>query len=136
MQITIQTDGASRGNPGPAAYGFVIFQDGAVLYEEGKTLGITTNNIAEYTALFQALAYLRETVEPDDVESLLIQADSQLMIKQMTGEYRIKNAGLLPIFKEIKKLLEDYGAVKFEHIRREFNKHADRLGNLALDGFI
>ena len=136
MQILIQTDGASRGNPGLAAYGFVIFQDGKVIYEEGKTLGITTNNVAEYTALKEALLFLSTSDSQEDIEKLIIQADSLLVIKQLSGEYKIKSPGLIPIYSQIKELLKDYSVVSFEHIRREFNKKADALCNLALDGRI
>ena len=136
MQILIQTDGASRGNPGLAAYGFVIFQDGKVIYEEGKTLGVTTNNVAEYTALKEALLFLRTNDNSDDIEKLTIQADSLLVIKQLTGEYKIKSAGLIPIYSQIKELLKEYPEVSYEHIRREFNKKADSLCNMALDGHI
>ena len=133
MKILIQTDGASRGNPGPASYGFVIFADGVVIYEEGKTLGETTNNVAEYTALFQALAYLKMSVDPKVINELLIQADSQLLIRQLSGMYKIKNERLYSIFVQINGLLADYNLVRFEHIRREFNKRADALANKALD---
>ena len=133
MNLLIQTDGASRGNPGPASYGFVIFADGIVLYEEGKTLGETTNNVAEYTALFQALAYLKTSVDLSSVSELVIQADSQLLIRQLSGMYKIRNERLFSIFKQINELLEVYPKVRFEHIRRELNKRADALANFALD---
>lgn len=134
MKILIQTDGASRGNPGPASYGFVIFTDGVLLYEEGKTLGETTNNVAEYTALFQALAYLRTAVDGQSIDELTVQADSQLMIRQLSGIYKIRNERLISIFNQINELLDHYKNVHFEHIRREFNKKADSLANEALDG--
>lgn len=133
MKLLIQTDGASRGNPGPAAYGFVIFADGIVLYEEGKILGETTNNVAEYTALFQGLAYLKTAIDISSVKELLIQADSQLLIRQLSGMYKIRNERLFSIFQQINELLTDYSTVRFEHIRREFNKRADALANAALD---
>ncbi len=136
MKILIQTDGASRGNPGRASYGFVIYKDKEIFYKEGKKIGITTNNVAEYTALKESLFYLEEHVEKEQVDLLVIQADSQLMIRQLAGEYKVKSPGLQPIFSQIKNLLADYPNVLFEHIRRELNKEADALCNLALDGII
>lgn len=136
MKLRIQTDGASRGNPGAAAYGFVIYKDGEVLKKEGKTLGITTNNIAEYTGLVKALEYLANEVKPEEVDELIIEADSQLMIRQLSGMYKVKNEGLKSLFNQIKAMLTEYSTVSFNHIFREFNKEADLLGNLALDGKI
>lgn len=136
MQIAIKTDGASRGNPGPAAYGYVIYRDGKIFQKEGKTLGVTTNNIAEYTALKEALFFLAESGIVEEVDELLIQADSQLMIRQLLGQYKVKHPGIKEIYTQINKLLEEYSNVRFEHIRREFNKEADSLCNMALDGLI
>ncbi len=136
MKLLIQTDGASRGNPGAAAYGFIIYKDGEVLVKEGKTLGITTNNIAEYTGLVRALEYLANEVKPEEVGELAIEADSQLMIRQLTGMYKVKNEGIKPLFNQIKAMLTEYENVEYKHIFREFNTEADLLGNLALDGKI
>jgi ribonuclease HI len=136
MKLLIQTDGASRGNPGAAAYGFIIYKDGEVLKKEGKTLGITTNNIAEYTGLVRALEYLANEVKPEEVGELAIEADSQLMIRQLTGMYKVKNEGIKPLFNQIKAMLTEYENVEYKHIFREFNTEADLLGNLALDGKI
>jgi len=136
MKLLIQTDGASRGNPGPAAYGFIIYKDGDVFKKEGKVLGVTTNNIAEYTGLVKALEFLADEVLPDGVEELAIEADSQLMIRQLEGTYKVKNEGLKSLFGKITVMLREYNHVTFTHIFREFNKEADLLGNLALDGKI
>ena len=136
MKLLIRTDGASRGNPGPAAYGFVIYKDGVVWKKEGKTLGVTTNNIAEYTGLVRALEYLADQVLASEVEELAIEADSQLMIMQLSGKYKVKNAGIKVLFDQIQTMLSEYPNKTFKHIFREFNKEADELGNLALDGKI
>ncbi len=136
MKLLIQTDGASRGNPGPAAYGFVIYKDGEVMMKEGKTLGVTTNNIAEYTGLVKALEYLADNVDSGEVEELAIEADSQLMIRQLCGMYKVKHDGIRQLFNQIKAMLSEYSEVTYKHIFREFNKEADELGNLALDGKI
>lgn len=136
MKLLIQTDGASRGNPGPAAYGFIIYKDGGVLKKEGKILGVTTNNIAEYTGLVKALEYLADEILAGEVEELAIEADSQLMIRQLEGKYKVKNEGLKGLFGKINTMLIEYNNVTFNHIFREFNKEADLLGNLALDGKI
>lgn len=136
MKLLIQTDGASRGNPGKAAYGFVIYKNDKLFYKEGKTMGITTNNVAEYTALVRALEYLADVIDYEQVEELEIQADSQLMIRQLEGLYKVKNIYLKVLFDQIKRMLLEYRTVRFTHIRRELNTEADFLGNLALDGKI
>jgi ribonuclease HI len=126
----VHIDGASRGNPGPAAYAFVIRRDGGELIEECDTLGKTTNNIAEYTALIRALERAAEI----GVKRLAVRSDSELMVKQMTGEYRVKNADLKDLYAEAKELTKKFEEVAISHVRREENKDADRLCNEALDG--
>lgn len=122
-------DGGSRGNPGPAGYGVRIqHPDGTTLDLKGF-VGIATNNVAEYNGL---LAVLRWAVE-NGVRALHVRADSELMVKQMTGIYRVKNAGLVPLYEEARRLVRDVGHVTFEHVRRELNKDADRLANEAMD---
>ena len=128
--LIIHTDGAARGNPGPAGAGAVIATtDGSVRATVCEYLGETTNNQAEYRALRFALEKAREL----GGRKLTIRADSELMIKQIMGEYRVKNPGLREVFDEIKKLLSFFESWKAEHVRREYNKDADRLANEAID---
>ena len=126
---TAHVDGGSRGNPGPAGYGVHITRDDGSIVELKESLGVATNNIAEYNGL---LAALRWAVDAG-VHSLRVKADSELMIKQMLGVYRVKNAGLQPLYEEARRLAARIGRVSFEHVRREFNQDADRLANEAMD---
>ncbi len=126
----VHTDGAARGNPGPAAYAFTIERPGEPVVEEHGRLGETTNNIAEYTALLRAL----EQAHRLGGRRLLVQSDSELMVKQMNGAYKVKHPGLQPLYEEAKKLSRQFESVVFRHIRREENKLADQLCNAALDG--
>jgi ribonuclease HI len=126
----VHIDGAARGNPGPAAYAFILAADGMSPVEEKGCLGNTTNNIAEYTALVKALERASEL----GATRLLIHSDSELLVKQMNGEYRVKNESLKELFDEAKHLARHFQEVKLVHVRREQNKRADELCNLALDG--
>lgn len=121
-------DGGSRGNPGPAAYGAYIQHDGAIVELKGF-IPLATNNVAEYSGLVHALRWAVE----NRIRALHIRADSELLVKQMKGVYRVKSAALLPLFEEAKALARHIGRVTFEHVRREFNKDADRLCNEAMD---
>jgi ribonuclease HI len=132
--LVIHVDGASRGNPGPAAIGVVILApDGTDLLTRGEYIGETTNNIAEYKAMIDALGrapdYLRDVVAP----RIEVRSDSELMVKQMKGEYRVKNAGLKPLYEQARRLTGKFASVDFRHVYREDNAKADRLCNLALD---
>lgn len=128
--ITIYTDGGSRGNPGPAGYGVhIVSPEGALLAQLKGALPHATNNIAEYEAL---LAGLRWALERGETQ-LRVRADSELLVRQMRGEYRVKNAGLQPLYEEARRLAGRIGRVTFEHVRREQNRDADRLANLAMD---
>jgi ribonuclease HI len=128
--LIIHSDGAARGNPGPAGAGAVIATaDGSVRATVCEYLGEMTNNQAEYRALWFALEKAREL----GGRTLMIRADSELMVKQLMGEYRVKNPGLREVFDEIKKLLSFFASWKAEHVRREYNKDADRLANEAID---
>jgi ribonuclease HI len=128
--ITAFIDGGARGNPGPAGYGvFIVSGDGLTLASLHGALGIATNNVAEYNGL---LAALRWAVEHGHAR-VHIKADSQLLVEQMKGNYRVKNAGLLPLYTEAVRLASRIGKVTFEHIPRELNKEADRLSNLGMD---
>ena len=122
-------DGGSRGNPGPAGYGVRIVLDDGAIVDLKDALGIATNNVAEYNGL---LAALRWAVD-HGVHALQVRADSELMVKQMNGVYRVKNPGLQPLYEEARALARQIGRVTFEHVRRELNKDADRLANEAMD---
>ncbi len=130
--LTLYTDGASRGNPGEAAFAYTIAGDGVPSIEEAGCLGRITNNQAEYTALVRALEHALR-LGPD--HRLLIHSDSELLVKQMRGEYKVKNEELRELFAQASRLVRQFtGDVKFKHVRREHNKRADELCNLALDG--
>jgi ribonuclease HI len=126
----IHVDGGSRGNPGPAGYGFVILRDGRPPVRGNGRLACATNNVAEYTGLIQALAKAREL----GLTEVLVRSDSELLVKQMTGQYRVKNEQLRELFLKAKELAEALGAVRYVHVYREQNAEADRLANLAMDG--
>lgn len=135
MKLVINTDGASRGNPGPAAYGFLIkTNSGVMLHQEGKAIGIATNNIAEYTAVLKALEYIKKNLVEKTSPKVKVVSDSLLIVKQLSGKYKIKNPGLKVLFDLIKSLeIELGGAVGYEHTYRENNFLADKLANQALD---
>ena len=122
-------DGGSRGNPGPAGYGVRIEQPDGTITELKEFLGSCTNNVAEYSGLLAALRWAAE----HGIAALRIRSDSELLVKQMQGEYRVKNPGLLPLYEDARGLMRRIGKVTFEHVRREFNKDADRLANEAMD---
>lgn len=128
--LVINTDGASRGNPGPAGAGAVLYSaDGVELAVVSRYLGETTNNQAEYKALEFAL---NEAIKLK-AKKILIRADSELMVKQLNGEYKVKNAGIKPIFEKIKNKLAHFESWKAVHVRREKNSRADELANEAID---
>jgi ribonuclease HI len=130
VKALLYTDGGARGNPGPAAYGFVLeAEDGTVLAAEAEAIGDATNNVAEYSGL---VAGLRRALELH-VPELEVVSDSELMVKQMRGEYRVKNEALRALFLEASRLARELGAVEFRHVRRAHNELADRLVNEALD---
>ena len=130
--LTIYTDGASRGNPGAAAYAYVIARDGQPPIEEADCLGRMTNNQAEYTALIRALEHALE-LGPEYY--VIVHSDSELMVKQMSGQYSVKNADLRPLYEEARDLARAFqGRVEFRHVRRALNSRADALCNEALDG--
>jgi ribonuclease HI len=129
--IIAYIDGGSRGNPGPAGYGVRIEDaDGAPIDEFSKSIGVATNNIAEYHGLLAALRYALNGGH----RVVRIRSDSELLVKQMSGEYRVKNAGLQPLYQEARQLIRELDQVTLEHVRRELNEHADRLANVAMDG--
>lgn len=124
------SDGAARGNPGPAGIGAILKSpSGEVLAEESQFLGHTTNNIAEYRALLLGVSRALEL----GIETLEVRADSELLIKQLRGEYKVRNEGLKPLHAEAKQLLARFRGVKLTHVRRELNVEADRLANRGID---
>ncbi|MBK9294660.1 MAG: ribonuclease HI family protein [Oligoflexia bacterium] len=130
-QVIVYTDGASRGNPGPASFGFVITNlKGDILLEGAERLGERTNNYAEYMGMLVALNVCKKA----GVKRLILKADSQLMVRQMIGEYKVKAEGIIPLFVKANELVLAFKDVKFEYIPREQNKIADKLANQALDG--
>jgi ribonuclease HI len=122
-------DGGSRGNPGPAGYGVRIEQEDGTIAELKESLGLATNNVAEYSGLIAALRW----AAAHGISKLHVRADSELLVKQMRGEYRVKSPGLQPLYEQARALTRQIGDVTFEHVRREFNKEADRLANEAMD---
>ncbi|GAA3223217.1 bifunctional RNase H/acid phosphatase [Dactylosporangium siamense] len=131
MKVTIEADGGSRGNPGPAGYGAVVRSDtGEVLAERLGRLGVTTNNVAEYTGLIEGLRAAAE-VGADEVE---VRMDSKLVVEQMSGRWQIKHPGLRPLAEQAGQLARAFRVVRYSWIPRERNKHADRLANAAMDG--
>ena len=130
MKARLFTDGGARGNPGPAAYGFVLEDDGGtVLAAHGEAIGVATNNVAEYSALLAGLERAAEL----GVDELEVVSDSELMVKQMTGVYRVKNEALRDLSLEASRRARRLPCVTYKHVRREHNELADRLVNEALD---
>jgi len=130
VRARLFTDGGARGNPGPAAYGFVLeADDGTVLAAEGRAIGVATNNVAEYSGLVAGLRKALELHVPD-VE---VVSDSELLVKQMRGEYRVKNEALRALFVEASTLARGLQTVEYRHVKRAHNELADRLVNEALD---
>jgi ribonuclease HI len=129
--ITAYFDGGARGNPGPAGYGVHIVDDnGEMIAEISGSLGIATNNVAEYNGLIAALQWAADR----DLKQLAVKGDSLLLIEQMRGNYKVKNEGLKPLYLKARMLVMQIGNVSFEHVRREHNKEADRLSNVGMDG--
>ncbi len=130
MKAKLHTDGGSRGNPGPAAYAFVLeAEDGTVLDARGEAIGVATNNVAEYAAL---VAGLERAVEVG-VSELEVVSDSELVVKQMRGEYKVKNRALQELSLEASRLARQIRDVTYTAVRREHNELADSLVNEALD---
>lgn len=128
---TLNTDGGARGNPGPAGAGIVLRSpDGAIVARGGAFLGSVTNNVAEYEALLWGLRAAKAL----GVTRLVVRADSELVVKQLRGEYRVKNEGLKPLFTRAQGLRRAFDSVEFVHVRREQNAEADALANEAMDG--
>jgi probable phosphoglycerate mutase len=123
-------DGGARGNPGPAGFGVRIEQlDGTLVEEFSEAIGHATNNVAEYRGLLAALDWAKS----HGCRELHVRSDSLLLVEQMRGNYKVKNAGLQPLHAKARLLSLDIGRVTFEHVGRSFNAHADRLANAAMD---
>ena len=144
MNLTVYTDGASRGNPGKSGAGVLILDENKRKTASlNKYLGISTNNEAEYKALIIALEFLSGMPNAAGIGEVLFLLDSQLLVNQMNGVYSVKSANILPLYNKAQKLLKDIKAalklkgsllkVTFRHIPRELNKDADKLANLAID---
>jgi ribonuclease HI len=129
MELTIYTDGASRNNPGEAGAGIFIMRDGEPFEKIARYLGTTTNNIAEYTA---AIIGLERAVQLK-ASSVKLNADSELLVKQLNGQYKVKNEGLKPLHAKARDLIARIGSVEVQYIPRERNKEADALANKAID---
>jgi ribonuclease HI len=130
LKATLFTDGGARGNPGPAAYAYVLeAEDGTLLDRRARAIGVATNNVAEYRALVAGL----EAALARGVTTLEVVSDSELLVKQMRGEYRVKNEALRALSLEAARLARTLGAVSYRAVRREHNELADRLVNEALD---
>ena len=130
-EVLIYTDGASRGNPGMASGGLVVYNNKEVcLYEEAFYLGTKTNNFAEYSAVLRAL----NLSVANKVRKLTLKSDSEFLVKQLSGLYKVKSPNIKKLYEECKKGQNEIPDVKFQHVRREQNKRADELANLILDG--
>jgi ribonuclease HI len=129
-QLTLQFDGGSRGNPGPAGIGVVVSaSDGTPLVTLGRFIGRATNNVAEYRALITAMQEAKKL----GAKKILIRGDSELVIKQMKGEYRVKNPDMKKLYEEAQDLISQFDQAKIEHNLRNKNELADMLANLAMD---
>lgn len=130
VSLTVNVDGGARGNPGPAAVGAVVRDaDGRVLAEEGRQIGKATNNVAEYRALLLGIELARQ----HGADRLEMIGDSELIVRQVKGEYKVKDPALRELHGEVRAALEDFASWSIRHVRREHNAEADRLVNAALD---
>jgi ribonuclease HI len=135
MKYTIHTDGGSRGNPGPAAIGVVIEGADIGRKEFSEYIGVATNNIAEYQAVIFALKKLKQLTGNSNSGNahLVFYMDSELLVKQLSNEYKVKEENIQKLFMEVHNLIMDFGKVEFKHVLRGKNEDADRLANFALD---
>jgi len=130
VKARLSTDGGARGNPGPAAYGYVLeAEDGTVLAAHGERIGVATNNVAEYSALIAGLEKALELA----VSEVEVVSDSELLVKQMRGDYRVKNEALRALWEQANDLERRFAKVRYTAVRRAHNELADRLVNEALD---
>lgn len=130
--LFINGDGGSRGNPGPAASAFVVFDGNSELHHESRFLGVTTNNVAEYTCVIMALTWVQKNVTEDT--EIRFRLDSELVTRQITGQYKVKSPHLLPLYKEVKRLLSLLSqTIVFESVPRGENSLADTYVNEEMD---
>ena len=127
--LTLYCDGASRGNPGPAAFGYVLLEGEALVSEMGKRLGTATNNTAEYEGLIQGL----QAALDKGATQIIVKSDSELMVRQLNGIYKVRTPHIFELFQRASKLIRLFKKIEILHIRREENTRADALCNLALD---
>jgi len=127
--FTLFCDGASRGNPGPGAYGYALLENEDIVFQEGATLGVVTNNVAEYEGLLKGLEKSLEL----GATSLIIKSDSQLLVRQLLGQYKVRAPHIIPLVDKAKGLLRQFKKIEIFHIPREENGLADSLCNEALD---
>jgi probable phosphoglycerate mutase len=129
-QVVAYIDGGARGNPGPAGFGVRIeLPNGELIEELSESIGVATNNVAEYRGLLAALEWARAS----GCRAIHVRSDSLLLVQQMLGNYKVKNAGLQPLHAKARRLAGDIGRVTFEHVGRSSNANADRLANAAMD---
>ena len=129
-RVVAYIDGGARGNPGPAGFGVRVEEaDGTLIEEFAESIGVATNNVAEYRALLAALEWAKRHGR----DQLHVRSDSLLLVQQMLGNYKVKNAGLQPLHAKARLLAHEIGRVTFEHVGRALNAHADRLANTAMD---
>jgi len=130
MALVVYIDGGARGNPGPAGYGVRVEQpDGTLVEEFYESIGVATNNVAEYRGLLAALEWGRKHGH----RALHVRSDSLLLVQQMLGRYKVKHPNLQPLHAKARLLAHEIGTVSFEHVGRSLNAHADRLANKAMD---
>jgi ribonuclease HI len=131
--LTVACDGAARGNPGPAGIGVQITtEDGRVVAEIARGIGEATNNVAEYTAAIEGLSLAQEL----GARSVTLRSDSQLLVNQLTGRYRVKTPHLQPLHRRVRNLIAGFERVSVEHVRRELNTEPDRLANEGVDAWL
>jgi len=131
-RLTVNVDGGARGNPGPAAVGVIVRSGGEVIAEVGEKIGEATNNVAEYKALLKGI----ELAAEHGAGELELIGDSELVVRQVEGRYKVKNAGMKELHEEVKRALRDFDSWSIRHVRRAENADADRLVNEALDGVL
>ncbi len=137
MEISVYTDGGSRGNPGPAGFGLVIHDEQRrIIYQQSTFLGHQTNNEAEYSGLIAALEWIANNHQKLNIKAVTFYSDSELLVRQLTGIYKVKSSNIKPLYAIAKNLLEQINLpYKFHHLYRESNSLADRLANQAMDQY-
>jgi ribonuclease HI len=133
LRLIVACDGAARGNPGPAGIGAVLFDEGGtVLAEVAEGIGVATNNVAEYTAAIRGLERARALGATD----VLLRSDSRLLVEQLAGRFKVKNPTLRELHAQVRSIAATFERIRYEHVRRELNTHADRLANRGVDEWL